>query len=78
MIRQAHERPEGMDEGAVIMSGLKPARVLEAIDMSVAHYAHEERPFRVARDYEAENVSLKVVRTIVSYTDYVNRTVWRK
>jgi len=78
MIRQAHERPEGMDEGAVVMSGLNPARVLEAIDLCVAHYAREERPFRVARDYDVENVSLKVVRTILSYTDYVNRTVWRK
>jgi len=78
MIRQAHERPEGMDEGAVVMSGLKAARVIEAIDVCVAHYAHEERPFRVARDYDVENVSLKVLRIILSYTDYVNRTVWRK
>lgn len=78
MIREAHERPEGMDEGAVIMSGLKSGRVVEAIDASIAHYTERERPFRVVRDYEADNVSLKVVRIILSYTDYVNRTVWSK
>jgi UDP-N-acetylglucosamine 2-epimerase (non-hydrolysing) len=78
MIRQAHERPEGMDEGTVIMSGLKSHRVIEAISASVAHYAERERPFRIVRDYEADNVSLKVARIILSYTDYVNRTVWRK
>ena len=78
MIRQAHERPEGMDESTVIMSGLKSRRVIEAIDASLAHYAERERPFRVVRDYEADNVSRKVARIILSYTDYVNRTVWRK
>jgi len=78
MIRQAHERPEGMDEAAVIMAGLQRERVLEAIDLAVAHYAGAKRPFRAVADYEAHNVSLKVVRTILSYTDYVNRTVWRK
>lgn len=78
MIRQAHERPEGMDEGTLIMSGLEPARVCAAIDATVAHYAHNPRPFRCAPDYEANNVSLKVVRIILSYTDYVNRAVWFK
>jgi UDP-N-acetylglucosamine 2-epimerase (non-hydrolysing) len=78
MIREAHERPEGMDEGAVIMSGLKAERVIDAVNMAVTHYAKEERPFHVVRDYEADNVSLKVTRIILSYTDYVNRTVWRK
>jgi UDP-N-acetylglucosamine 2-epimerase (non-hydrolysing) len=78
MIRQAHERPEGMDESAVIMAGLKPERMLEAIDLAVAHHAAGKRPFRTAADYEADNVSLKVCRIILSYTDYVNRTVWRK
>jgi UDP-N-acetylglucosamine 2-epimerase (non-hydrolysing) len=78
MIRQAHERPEGMDEAAVIMSDLKPARVLDAIELAVAHYAGGKQPFRVVDDYTADNVSRKVVRIILSYTDYVNRTVWRK
>jgi UDP-N-acetylglucosamine 2-epimerase (non-hydrolysing) len=78
MIRQAHERPEGMDEAAVIMAGLKPERVIEAVELATAHYSGNKRPFRMAADYEADNVSRKVVRTILSYTDYVNRTVWRK
>jgi len=78
MIREAHERPEGMDEGAVVMSGLKGERVMEAVDMAVGHYAEQERPFHIVRDYKASNVSLKVARIILSYTDYVNRTVWRK
>lgn len=78
MIRQAHERPEGMDEAAVIMSDLKPARVLEAIDLAVAHHAERKQPFRGIADYAADEVSQKVVRIILSYTDYVNRTVWRR
>lgn len=78
MIRQAHERPEGMDEGTLIMSGSKPQPVLAAIDATAEHYARHERPFRIPPDYESDNVSLKVVRIILSYTDYVNRTVWFK
>ena len=78
MIRQAHERPEGMDEATVIMSDLKPDRVLGAIDLAVAHYAGGKKPFRVVADYTADNVSQKVVRIILSYTDFVNRTVWRR
>jgi UDP-N-acetylglucosamine 2-epimerase (non-hydrolysing) len=78
MIRQAHERPEGMDEATVIMTDLQPARVLDAIDLAAAHYAKRKKPFRIVDDYTAGNVSQKVVRIILSYTDYVNRTVWRK
>jgi UDP-N-acetylglucosamine 2-epimerase (non-hydrolysing) len=76
-IRQAHERPEGMDVGTLIMSGLKAERVLEAID-TVRRHHDDGRRFRAASDYEADDVSAKVVRIIVSYTDYVNRTVWIK
>ncbi len=78
MIRQAHERPEGMDEAAVVMADLKPARVGDAIDLAVAHHAGRKPPFKTVTDYTADNVSRKVVRIILSYTDYVNRTVWRK
>lgn len=78
MIRQAHERPEGMDEAAVIMADLRPESVLDAIDLAVAHRAGRKRPPRVVADYAADDVSRKVVRIILSYTDYVNRTVWRK
>ena len=78
MLRQAHERPEGMDEAAVIMAGLKPERVVEAIELAVAHHAGRRRPFRMVADYESRNVSEKVVRIILSDTAYVNRTVWRR
>lgn len=76
MIRQAHERPEGMDEGTLIMCGLKADRVLESIDIVIAHHAGASRPFNIVPDYETENVSKKITRIIMSYTDYVNRTVW--
>lgn len=77
-IRQAHERPEGMDEGTLIMSGLAPERVLESIAIVISHQAEGPRPFKLVPDYDTSNVSKKVVRIIYSYTDYVNRTVWKK
>ncbi len=77
-VRQAHERPEGMDEGTLIMSGLLAEDVMHAIDVTVAHYAKSERTFRILPDYDVDNVSKKTVRIILSYIDYVNRTVWCK
>jgi len=77
-IRHAHERPEGMDEGTLIMCGLKAESVLEAIAVASAHYADTTRPFNIVADYDTTNVSQKVLRIIMSYTDYVNRTVWHK
>ncbi len=77
-IRQAHERPEGMDEGTLIMCGLKAERVLEAISVATSHYGDTTRPFKIVHDYDVDNVSRKVLRIILSYTDYVNRTVWSK
>jgi len=76
MIRQAHERPEGMDEATVIMAGLKAPAVSDAIEVSVAHFKGNGRPFKLVPDYDADNVSRKVLRIILSYTDYINRTVW--
>ena len=77
-IRQAHERPEGMDEGTLIMCGLKTERVLESVAVVVKQHSSAERRFRLVQDYDADNVSKKVLRIILSYTDYINRTVWRK
>lgn len=78
-IRQAHERPEGMDEGTLILCGLKPPRVLAAVETVLAQVGgREERPFRLVTDYQPPNVSKKVVRIILSYVDYVNRVVWQK
>ena len=77
-IRQAHERPEGMDEGTLIMCGLKSDSVITAIETVLKQSKGAKRKFRMIEDYSADNVSQKVVRIILSYTDYVNRTVWRK
>jgi len=77
MIRNAHERPEGMDEGTLIMCGLKRDKVLHAVDVVTSQHSDDPRAFRTVGDYEANNVSKKIVRIILSYTDYVNRTVWR-
>ncbi len=78
MIRETHERPEGMDEGTLIMSNLHPKNVLEAIQVTVAHYNENPIPFRLLPDYDIDNVSRKVLRIILSYTEYINRTVWHK
>lgn len=77
-IRQAHERPEGMDEGTLIMSGLKKEAVLDAIRV-VTSQCHTDKwkPEKI-KDYETLNVSYKVTRIILSYIEYVNRTVWFK
>ncbi|OGP62305.1 MAG: UDP-N-acetylglucosamine 2-epimerase [Deltaproteobacteria bacterium RBG_13_49_15] len=77
-IRQAHERPEGMDEGTVIMCGLKAGPVMDAIDTVTSQYSRDKRPFKLVADYDVDNVSKKVLRIILSYTDYVNRNIWHK
>ena len=77
-IRQAHERPEGMDEGTLVMTGLRKDTILNAIDLVTGQFAEDHGCIRMIPDYTPENVSKKVVRIIISYTDYVNRTVWHK
>lgn len=77
-IRQAHERPEGMDEGTLIMTGLSSERILDSIDIVTSQYAEGLNVIHPIPDYSADNVSKKVVRIILSYTDYINRTVWHK
>jgi UDP-N-acetylglucosamine 2-epimerase len=75
-LRDSHERHEGMDEGAVIMTGLNPTRVLQSLELIKNQPRGSERMIRTPRDYECPNVSDKVVRIIMSYTDYVKRVVW--
>lgn len=77
-IRNAHERPEGSDEGTVIMSGLKAKDVLDAIRIITSQHQRDGRAVLPVADYGLRPVSTQIVRTVVSYTGYVNRTVWRK
>lgn len=77
-LRQAHERPEGMEEAAVMMVGLTSERILQGLDILDYQPRGKERLLRLVADYSMPNVSEKIARIILSYTDYVNRVVWKK
>jgi UDP-N-acetylglucosamine 2-epimerase (non-hydrolysing) len=77
-IRNAHERPEGMDVGTLIMTGLNEDRVLDAVKIVIADHDPKVRTMNVPEDYEGGLTSKKILRIVLSYTDYVNRTVWHK
>jgi len=77
-LRNAHERPEGMDVGTLIMSGLKKDRVIEAVEIVTAQYQKTSRVVLPIADYENPHVSTQIVRVVASYVDYINRVVWSK
>jgi len=77
-IRNAHERPEGMDVGTLIMSGLKPTQVLSAVKVIIGQHDKATPVMHPVEDYQAGPVSKQVLRVVMSYIDYVNRTVWSK
>ena len=77
-IREAHERPEAMEEASVMMVGLSPERIMQGLEQLKTQKLGMHRNFRQVADYSMPNVSEKMVRIILSYTDYVNRVVWSK
>ena len=77
-IRDAHERPEAMEEASVMMVGLNPERIMQGLVQLQYQKIGAERSFRPVADYSMPNVSEKMIRIIISYTDYINRVVWRK
>lgn len=76
-IRQAHERPEGMDEGTVVMSDLLPQRVVQAVTLAMAQFRSASPP-KLVSDYEVRQVSWKIAKIIASYSDFVRREVWKE
>lgn len=77
-LREAHERPEGMEEAAVMMTGLNSERVIQGLKILETQARGDQRDIRLVADYSAPNVSDKMVRIVVSYTDYVRRSVWKE
>jgi UDP-N-acetylglucosamine 2-epimerase (non-hydrolysing) len=77
-LRDAHERPEGMEEAAVMMVGMNPERVMQSLAILESQPTGVQRMLRPVVDYSMPNVSEKVVRIIHSYVDYVNRVVWKR
>ena len=77
-LRDVHERPEGFEQAAVMLVGLNVERILQGLDILERQPRGEQRLLRIVRDYEADNVSDKVLRIVHSYTDFVRRRVWRE
>ena len=77
-IRDTHERPEAMEESAVMMTGVNIERVTQAIDILLKNKNREDRKLDIVNDYKCKNISEKVLRIIISYTDYIQRKIWKK
>jgi UDP-N-acetylglucosamine 2-epimerase (non-hydrolysing) len=78
IIRNTHERPEGMDAGTLIMAGLKKSRILDSIQVILEQNNHEKSAMCSVQDYKNPLVSKQILRIVTSYTDYVNRVIWHK
>ena len=77
-IREAHERPEAMEETSVMMTGVNRDRVIQAIEILLSQGRDDKRTLNLVKDYDVNNVSEKILRIIISYTDYINKNIWKK
>ena len=77
-IREAHERPEAMEETSVMMPGVNEERVLQAMEILLSQGTDNKRTLNIVKDYNVSNVSEKILRIIISYTDYINKNIWKK
>ena len=77
-IRESHERPEAMEETSVMMTGINIERVLQAIEILMSQKRGEDRTLNLVFDYKNKNISEKILRIILSYTDYIKRKIWKK
>ena len=77
-IRNSHERPEGMDAGTLMMSGLTKERVLESLSVTLNHHDRSRREFSIIDDYKSTNISKKILRIVLSYINYINSNTWKK
>ena len=76
-LRESHERPEAMEEGAVIMSGINYERVSQSLEVLLHQKRGESRTLKIVNEYKNENISEKLIRVILSYTDYIKREIWK-
>ncbi len=77
-IREAHERPEAMEETSVMMPGVNEERVIQAMEILLSQGTDNKRTLNIVKDYNVSNVSEKILRIIISYTDYINKNIWKK
>ena len=77
-IREAHERPEAMEETSVMMAGVNGERVIQAMEILLSQGTEHNRTLYIVKDYNVSNVSEKILRIIISYTDYINKNIWKK
>ncbi len=77
-LREAHERPEAMEEASVMMVGLNLERILQSLDILKNQLNNSERTLKIVHDYNVDNVSEKIIRIIISYTDFINKNIWKK
>ena len=77
-IREAHERPEAMEEASVMMTGINKQRIIQALEVLSVQKRNQDRTLNLVKDYEIDNVSEKIIRIIISYTDYIKQNIWKE